>query len=100
MPVILNSDLVPAELRRVVEEIVRHHYHQPLEIQWQDRDSGEALLHLPPGLIGAKAAEWEVIGDSSRPETDATQLMAALIDREILDLLERELPAAARGQGS
>jgi len=96
MAVILNSDFVPAALRARVEEMVRHHYHQPLEFQWEDRDDGKALLHLPKGLVGARTAGWETIGDPSKTETDATELMAALIDREILDLLERELPAAAK----
>jgi hypothetical protein len=84
MPVVLNSDLVPHALRPRVEEIVRKHYHQPLEIEWRNvPGSGKALLELPDGLVGPMAGAW----DPLEPVADATPLMSRSIDQEIHDFI-------------
>ena len=88
MSILLNSRIVPADLRPRVEEIVRRHYHQPLEIEWQDHESKSALLRLPDGLVGAMAGDWDPLGSPS-PETDTAPLLSRSIEREILELLDR-----------
>jgi len=88
MSILLNSRIVPFALHSCVEELVRKHYHQPLEIEWQEDESKSVLLRLPPGLVGAMAGEWDPLGNPA-PETDTAPLMAPSLEREILECVDR-----------
>lgn len=85
--IILNANRVPESLRAAVEGLVQKHYHQPVEFDWQAEESSHAVLSLPAGLVGARVAEWDLLGDSREPASDPAPIMLPLMDREILEFV-------------
>jgi hypothetical protein len=82
MKIVLNSRVVPEELRKVVEGVVKRFTFSPQRFQWMATPSDDVVLSSPPVIV-----EFPLnLGD------DEGRLLREGIEEEIQNAIERLLP--------